>query len=108
MLDRCLELDPGFYFAHLSKGRLLRSLHRNEDATVSLERALDRNPFLSEADLELAEIKEEVGERHLAAIHFRRYLAANPQNRPVRENFVRLLVEIGGNLEEAEPVLEGL
>jgi tetratricopeptide (TPR) repeat protein len=54
--DRALELKPGSAAAHVRKGVAFRRLQRDLDAVIELSEAIQRDPQLDSAKLELREI----------------------------------------------------
>ena len=101
-LDRLLDVDPGFYYAHFSKGRLLRSVEQRARSVRSFRDALEVNGELLNAHLELAEVLVELRRFQEAQPHYDRYVRGNPTDWDARRAYVRLLLYQLGRVEEAE------
>lgn len=107
-LEAILRYDSSFYYAHLSRARLLRSSGRLSDAISAYQRALAQNPELLPAHLELAETLVESGREAEAQPHYANYLRGNPNDLPVVRAYVSLLVYKLGRPDQAMPFIDRL
>lgn len=105
-LAALLARHPGFAWARLSQARLARSQGRALAAIDGYSAALRSDPTLWEACLERAEALAELGRGSEAAVDFRAYLAARPDDLAANRAFVRLLLYALGRTTEALPYLE--
>lgn len=97
---------PTFAWARLSQARLARGQGRALAAIDAYSAALRVDPTLWEACLERAESLAELGRGSEAAVDFRAYLAARPDDLAANRAFVRLLLYDLGRASEAVPYLE--
>jgi tetratricopeptide (TPR) repeat protein len=108
VLEAILKQDSTFYWAHLSRGRLLRSSGRTSDAAAAVRRSLAQNSGFLEAHLELAEMYVELGRDREAMTHYENYLRGAPADLAVTRQFASLLVYRVGRPEQARPYIEKL
>ena len=101
-LNTLLDRDPGFYNAHFSKARLLRSVEQRARSVQSFRDALEVNGELLEARLELAEVLVELRRFREAEPHYQRYVRGKPEDWGARRAYVRLLLYDLGQAKEAE------
>lgn len=100
-LNELLATDPGFYYAHLSRARLLRSVGQPDRAVQSFDNALEVNPDLLEARLELAEVLVELRRPREAEPQYAAYVRGNPTDQEARRDYLRLLLYELGRVEDA-------
>lgn len=89
-IEEGLRRDSGFYYAHLSRGRLMRSLGREQEAIDGYGTALALNPNLLQAHLEMAEVLVGLGRFREAATRYESYLRGMPGDREAQGELVRL------------------
>lgn len=76
-----LTLDPQAPNAHYNLGVLTLAQGRNEEAILSLQRAIKDDPADTDAHLYLAQALEKVGKTQEAMHAYRRVLALDPKNK---------------------------
>ena len=101
-LDQLLEADPGFYYGHFSKARLLRFNGQLSRAVQGFRDTLQVNPDMLQAHLELAEVLVELRRLAEARPHYANYVRGRPADWEARREYVRLLLYGLGEIEEAE------
>ena len=107
-LDRLVARHGDFAYAHLSLGRLSRSVGKLADAAQSLQRAIDRHPKLLEAHLELAETLEDQGRYAEAELPYQNYLTGSPGDLQAIRAYVQLLLYKLHEPRKALPWIERL
>jgi serine/threonine-protein kinase len=79
--ERAVELDPYLASARVSRGLILSSLGRSEEATGELERALQLDPTRARARVGLGLVHESQGRHEAAAEAYRRAIELAPEDR---------------------------
>lgn len=97
---------PQFAWARLSLARLARAQGRALAAIDGYTAALQRAPELWEACVERAQALAELGRGSEAAVDYRAYLAARPNDIAATRAFARLLLYDLGRTTEALPYLD--
>ncbi len=105
-LAEIVAKHPTFAWSRLSQARLARGQGRALAAIDGYSAALRIDPELWEACLERAEALAELGRGREAAVGFRAYLAAKPDDLAANRAFVRLLLYDLGRASEAQAYLE--
>ncbi len=107
-LEESLRRAPSFYWAYLSKGRMMRSLGRSQRAREALQHALSANPDFTEARVELAQLLAAMGHFEESEAEYANYVRARPTDREARREYVRLLVYELGRGDRALALVEEL
>ncbi len=107
-LQVALDRDETFYFAHLEKARIMRSINRTTDALQSLQCAVAARPDCPHGNLHLAEVLVSLGRAREAAPHYKKYVELRPDDGDARRAYLNLLVYSVGDLDEARKIAEGL
>ena len=81
---------------------LLASKGRQREAADAFRRALQINPFHSQAHNNLATLLAGGGQLEEAAVHYRQTIANDPSHRSARFNLGRVLLTLGRPREAAE------
>ena len=92
-LDRVIEIEPMNEKGYISKGMLLLSLKRLDEAQVVLRTALDRVPESPEIHFYLGMTMNEAGNSEESAQHFEQAIT-------IREDFRRAYLSLGSLYEE--------
>jgi tetratricopeptide (TPR) repeat protein len=100
-LEAILAKDPAFAWAHLSRGRVTRLQGRLLPALDMFAAAIVNDPQLHEARLERAQVLEELGRYEEAAVDYKRYLEARPDDRIAARDYVGLLLYRLSRVDEA-------
>lgn len=100
-----LDLDPGYITAYNNLGMAYEYLKRESDACVAYARAIEHNPALAPAYINLGRIAESHG--HLD--HARTLYEQGHDRTPAAGEFARLLAGIGRNYADpsAHPAADG-
>ena len=107
-LEAILQKDPSFAWAHLSRARVTRLQGRLLQALDMFAAAIVNDPQLHEAKLERAQVLEELGRDEEAAVDYRNYLAARPDDRTAARQYVGLLLYRLARVDEAITWLDRL
>jgi len=102
-----LRLDPGLAIAHYDLGQLYLQQKRYQEALDCFQKASERDPTLSQAQLGMALAMEGLKDEVNAVGHFEQYLAARPDDLETRFHLARLYLEQGKN-EQAYAGLESV
>jgi tetratricopeptide (TPR) repeat protein len=97
-----LRLDPRLASAHYDLGQLYLQRKRFQEALGSFQKASERDPTLSLAQLGMALAMEGLKDEVNAVGHFEIYLAARPDDLETRFHLARLYLEQGKNQQAYE------
>ena len=103
--DQALAASPDFAQAHCSRGLVLVSLGREEEAEQALRRSLELNPRQMETWFALGNLKAEQNEHYAAFEAFLQVLQINPLNAPAWTN-MGLALQCVGKLDDAFAAFE--
>jgi hypothetical protein len=99
--DAALKLDPGLNTARANRGMLLFLAGKREEGLAELEMALNGSPWLSDAGLESAGLRRQIGDFAGALRDVRRALPHLPPG-PKREKALQLERELVGQIAGAK------
>ncbi len=100
-LNEIIEADPGFFYAYFSKARLQRDNNQIGFAVQSFLDALEVNPNMLQAHLELGEMLVELRRLTEARPHYANYVRGNPADPAARRAYMRLLLYDLEDFDEA-------
>lgn len=107
-LQAILQQDSSFAWAHLSLARVNRRQGRLLQAVDMFAAAIVNDPELHEARLERAQVLAELGREEEAAVDYRAYLRARPDDEAAMHAFVVLLLYRLERVDEALSLLDRL
>jgi tetratricopeptide (TPR) repeat protein len=107
-LRAILAEDPSFAWAHLSMARVTRRQGRLLPAVDTYQLAIVNDPRLHEARHERAQVLAELGREEEAAVDYKAYLEARPDDVGALRAYVALLLYRLNRTAEALPLLATL
>lgn len=107
-LQAIVAKHPTFAWGHLSLARVARRKGQLLQAIDGFRAASHRDPDLTEARLERAQVLAEVGRNEEAAVDFETYLAAEPADHTARRAFAELAIYRLGRIDRAMQLLDQL
>lgn len=107
-LEAILAKDPSFAWAHLSRARVTRRQGRLLQALDMFAQAIVYDPDMHEARLERAQVLAELGRDEEAAVDYRTYVQAEPDDLTAKHAYASLLLYRLGRVGEALALLDEL
>lgn len=107
-LEAILAKDPSFAWAHLSRARVTRRQGRLLQALDMFAQAIVYDPDMHEARLERAQVLAELGRDEEAAVDYRTYVRAEPDDFTAKHAYASLLLYRLGRVGEALALLDEL
>jgi len=83
LLTQALEINPRSPEANYQMGRVLRALHRNDEAEKYFEKTIEADPSFKYAYYQLGTLAQKRGDSSRAAFFLGRFKALNGDNKPV-------------------------
>jgi tetratricopeptide (TPR) repeat protein len=83
LLSQALEINPRSPEANYQMGRVLRALHRNDEAEKYFEKTIESDPSFKYAYYQLGTLLQKRGETARAAVYLNRFNALNGENKKV-------------------------
>lgn len=104
--DRALAVDPTYWHAHNSKGTLLSTLNRLDEAIAIFREGLQHNEASAQMHNNLAKALEFLGHNAEALEHYERALELTPPNEPQIHDSIAL--NCAGALHDADRPTDAL
>jgi tetratricopeptide (TPR) repeat protein len=107
-LRTALQLRPDAFEALSGLGEVLQGQHNYKEAVKCYERIIALQPTHADAHLQLANCRNELGDRAGAVESLREGIRCRPEFGPARRVLGRLLADMGQNAEAAEQLQQAL